>query len=646
MALRLKRGSTADRLQLYFEQGELVYDLDLEQVFVGNGLQSEGGTIGGVAVGSGSGGSLVGIVDNTTGPVITLNDVQSTFTNDIYLDTGTILTGLGDIDIAGSITTEDDVSARNITAASTIFTVNLNATGDINGDVTGNLRGDILNNDFTVAYDHSLKESFISKFDVPTIFHRNTDNTPTEYKLLSADFSAIKLNKTRTDIDLLVDTASPIGSIFYEVEDINGFASPIIINGYSNRILFAVRDAEGGYSAAAFTGDSRFGIGTETPAEALDVRGSAVIRDRLVANEISGNIVADDSTLIFDSATGKIPYTALANGTASIGDVLKFDGNGWIASPDLQGTGGGAASVSAATQANPIVITTSAAHNFGDGQKVTFTDIVGMIELNGNSYFVDVLTIDTFALYSDAALTTPVDGTAFTAYVSGGSAAPAPATDAVTLDGQFASYYLDYNNFTNTPTIPTLVSQLTNDSGFITSEANDLTANVTWANIPDANVPQSAVTQHQAALTITESQISDLQSYLTAADLGAFTLTGSVLDTSDSSTITITPAVTIQSDLNVENNLVVTNKITVDTLEVNNLITAGAGTPELQSDTEILLTAGTRVEVTQSPFRLASLSTAQRDALTAQNGDMIYNTTLNKFQGYQNGSWINLDGTV
>tara|TARA_B100000902_G_scaffold82226_1_gene86793 strand:- start:175 stop:2949 length:2775 start_codon:yes stop_codon:yes gene_type:complete len=48
------------------------------------------------------------------------------------------------------------------------------------------------------------------------------------------------------------------------------------------------------------------------------------------------------------------------------------------------------------------------------------------------------------------------------------------------------------------------------------SEVNDLSANVTWANIPDANVPASAVTQHQAALTITESQISDLGTYLTA----------------------------------------------------------------------------------------------------------------------------------
>jgi hypothetical protein len=59
-------------------------------------------------------------------------------------------------------------------------------------------------------------------------------------------------------------------------------------------------------------------------------------------------------------------------------------------------------------------------------------------------------------------------------------------------------------------------------AGYLTSytETNDLTAAVTWSNIPDANVPQSAVTQHQAALSITESQISDLTHY-TNSDVDA-----------------------------------------------------------------------------------------------------------------------------
>ena len=58
-------------------------------------------------------------------------------------------------------------------------------------------------------------------------------------------------------------------------------------------------------------------------------------------------------------------------------------------------------------------------------------------------------------------------------------------------------------------------------SGYLTSytETNDLTAAVTWANVPDANITQTSVTQHQAALSITESQISDLGSYIELTNL-------------------------------------------------------------------------------------------------------------------------------
>ncbi len=63
-------------------------------------------------------------------------------------------------------------------------------------------------------------------------------------------------------------------------------------------------------------------------------------------------------------------------------------------------------------------------------------------------------------------------------------------------------------------------------AGYLTSftETNDLSAAVTWANVPDANITQGSVTQHQAALSITESQISDLGSdsfTTTKADDGA-----------------------------------------------------------------------------------------------------------------------------
>ena len=41
--------------------------------------------------------------------------------------------------------------------------------------------------------------------------------------------------------------------------------------------------------------------------------------------------------------------------------------------------------------------------------------------------------------------------------------------------------------------------------------------------------------------------------------------------------------------------------------------------------------------------QFGSLDTTARNALSAANGMVIYNTTDNRFQGYQNGAWINLD---
>ena len=84
--------------------------------------------------------------------------------------------------------------------------------------------------------------------------------------------------------------------------------------------------------------------------------------------------------------------------------------------------GGNSKAIGGATVANPVVITTTAAHGFTEGIPVTLSDIAGMTQLNGNEYFMDILTSDTFALYTDETLTASLDGTGFSAYTSGGVA--------------------------------------------------------------------------------------------------------------------------------------------------------------------------------------------------------------------------------
>lgn len=47
-----------------------------------------------------------------------------------------------------------------------------------------------------------------------------------------------------------------------------------------------------------------------------------------------------------------------------------------------------------------------------------------------------------------------------------------------------------------------------------------------------------------------------------------------------------------------------------------------------------------------SGLNVLELSTTERDAITWTDGNIIYNTTLNKFQGYENSAWVNLSDTA
>jgi hypothetical protein len=73
--------------------------------------------------------------------------------------------------------------------------------------------------------------------------------------------------------------------------------------------------------------------------------------------------------------------------------------------------------ITGASQASPCVID-SAAHGLTSGEKIKITGVTGMVELNDTDYFVDALTAGTLALYTDAALTTAVDSSAFTPFTA------------------------------------------------------------------------------------------------------------------------------------------------------------------------------------------------------------------------------------
>ena len=178
------------------------------------------------------------------------------------------------------------------------------------------------------------------------------------------------------------------------------------------------------------------------------------------------------------------------------------------------------------------------------------------------------------------------------------------------------------------PTVPTTVSSFTNDSGYITG--------ITAQSINSLNDVSITSVQNDQILKYNSSTNQWENGTGGSTSIGNFTLSSSTIDTDDSSQIVMTPSVRMSSDLTVDGNLTA-QRFTADSFE-----SSGVGTPQIDSASSIELIAQDQVKITNSPLRLASFTTTQRDALTAGNGDTIYNTTTNKFQGYANGAWVDL----
>ena len=153
--------------------------------------------------------------------------------------------------------------------------------------------------------------------------------------------------------------------------------------------------------------------------------------------------------------------------------------------------------------------------------------------------------------------------------------------------------------------------------------------------------------QVQGALKVDDSQIAEVSDHLIIDSPGKIkfdshtgifwfvrneTLTGYVQTTTDTNLVIHNEISNGDIKFSGSNGGVGTTALTLDMSE------AGAAT----FNAGVTANGPVTVTTTTGALTLPRMTTTQRNALTAANGMIVYNTTDNKFQGYAGGSWVNL----
>ena len=682
MAFQLRRGLDAERTAgggIVFAEGELVYITDTEEVYVGDGVTPGGikvtgnvaqspetltrnlslggfdingtgnininGTISASNISGGGGG---GLIEGQEYTIDIIGDVKAPDSALIVDSTNSIVYAdfVGDGSLISNISLDQlaDVDTTGATLNNVLKYNGVNwEAGAFTGDTfIGDLTGSVFADDSTLVVNGQNGDIYTGRINQTsdTFLIQPTSGNENLFQISSTVEDTLLQVFITSDSDLS-GTNARHGRLLFSRRDSQGVTN---VGGLSSRenALFLFHSASGVHpdSTAVTLTEGTLGVGTYTPNTdyALDVRGDTTVSGSIaIANGsirfTDGRSIAD----ITDETIGDLKYEpnedsfVFYNSTSSWHKVVATNLDTKLTNFDagIRLTSNTQLELDQLLEDSTFATGTIAYNE--DEERFDFFQAGSWVKLPNNGDNIgEVLTWNGTQWAAAAA-------------ASGGN-----VVNADQLGNQLPAFYLNWTNFTNTPT--TIAGYGITDAVVDFADLGTTPTTIAGYGITDAVVDFADLGTTPTTLVgygitdaATSAQGSLADSAVQPANLGNFTFTASVLDSSDSSGITITPAVVMSSDLTVENNLTVTNTLVADTIEVNNLITAaGAGTPEISSETDILLTAAQRVEITSSPLRMASFTTAERDAIVAQDGDIIYNTTDNKFQGYENGAWANL----
>jgi hypothetical protein len=334
MALQVRRGTNAERLQITPAEGELIYTVDTKQLYVGDGT-----TAGGNASIAGTIDSLLADSSPQLGGTLDLNNNDITGTGNINI-TGTIQASgninLGDgvgsdiLVIGGAIqghlvpdvdathhlgspskywnnawlnqlTVDSQITAERIqadliaddstvvfnaatgqiAAAQLVGTFTGNVVGDTQGNhvgtVDGDLSGSVFADDSTLIID-AQNRRFTGTINGTTRMN-TSDETEVQLTIESLENTS-KINLRRQSASSLAgNTSLQYGTISFGREDTSGVLTTAIMFARENefRIGQSSTGAFGTESVYITWKDNKLGLGKTNPAEQLDMTGNAII---------------------------------------------------------------------------------------------------------------------------------------------------------------------------------------------------------------------------------------------------------------------------------------------------------------------------------------------------------------------------------
>ena len=231
----------------------------------------------------------------------------------------------------------------------------------------------------------------------------------------------------------------------------------------------------------------------------------------VTTGDIKGSVFGDDSTLLVDGVNSTIPSANLSGALPAIdGSALTgitsttlggqnasyyLDYNNFTNTPtlfsgayaDLTGKPNLFSGAFADLTSKP---TTLSGYGISDAYTKTEVDsaISSSVLTSGSTHSIDIVAADSTLLVDSVNGT--LNATTLTGALPAIDGSALTGITATTLGGQNASYYLDYNNFTNTPTIPSAYTD-----GNVDAHLNQSTADpnevLSWTGSDYAWVAQS-----------------------------------------------------------------------------------------------------------------------------------------------------------